>query len=293
MTFAGCIANVVFALVFAPILDGLERKVKAKIQTRRGPPLLQTWYDLVKLLKRPSAMPSSSLAWLFRLGPAIALSSVLTAFFLVPAIVPCSMSFWGDVIALLYLLALSTVAVSLGGFSSANPYAQIGSHREVSLLMAEEFSLAFIVAALAVSVRSLTFSNLFPLPTKVSSLLGAVLFGVVVYVSSARVPFDVSEAEPEIVEGPLIEYSGRDLALLRLSLYTKRLLLFTVLLSFFLRGSPEVRGALYLLGLVLLSVTYSSIEALHGRFRTRDAVRFLKRLSVLGVLCWLLAVAGW
>lgn len=293
MSLAGCIVNVIFAVIFAPLLDGLERKVKAKLQTRQGPPLVQTWFDLIKLFKRPSVTPSESIGWLFRLGPPIALASILTAFFFVPAILPDSMRFWGDIIAFIYLMTLSTVAVTLGGFSSGNPYAQIGSHREVSLFMAEEFSLAFVIAALSVSVKSFTLSSLFPLPLKASALIGALLFAVLAYVSGARVPFDVSEAEPEIVEGPLIEYSGRQLALLKLSIYTKRLLLFTVFLNFFLRGSPAVRAIYYVIGLIVLSVIYSAIEASCGRFRTKDAVRFLKRFSVLGALCWLLALMGW
>ncbi|MFA4718612.1 respiratory chain complex I subunit 1 family protein [Pyrococcus kukulkanii] len=293
MSLLGCIVNVIFAVIVAPLLDGLERKVKAKIQTRQGPPLVQTWFDLIKLFKRPSVTPSESIGWLFRLGPPIALASILTAFFFVPAVLPDSMKFWGDMIAFIYLMTLSTVAVTLGGFSSGNPYAQIGSHREVSLFMAEEFSLAFVIAALSVSVKSFTLLSLFPLPLKASALIGALLFAVLAYVSGARVPFDVSEAEPEIVEGPLIEYSGRQLALLKLSIYTKRLLLFTVFLNFFLRGSPASRAIYYVIGLIILSVIYSAIEASCGRFRTKDAVRFLKRFSILGALCWLLAIMGW
>ncbi len=293
MSIVGCVINVVFAVITAPFLDGLERKVKARLQTRQGPPLTQTWLDLIKLFKRPSVISSNSVGWLFWVGPPIALASILTAFFFVPTILPDSMRVWGDIIAFLYLTALSTVAVTLGGFSSGNPYAQIGSHREMSLFMAEEFSLVFVIAALTVSAKSFTFSNLFPLPIKASTVVGALLFGILTYVAGARVPFDVVEAETEIVEGPLIEYGGKQLALLKLSTYTKRLLLFTVLLNFFIRGSPIVRGLSYVLGLVVLSVVYSTVEASYGRFRTRDAVRFLKRFSIFGVLCWVLAVMGW
>ncbi|WP_297071309.1 respiratory chain complex I subunit 1 family protein [Thermococcus sp.] len=293
MSLVGSAINVIFAVITAPFLDGLERKVKAKLQTRQGPPLTQTWLDLIKLFKRPSVKPSNSIGWLFQAGPSIALASILTAFFFVPTILPDSMKFWGDMIAFLYLTTLGTVAVALGGFSSGSPYAQIGSHREVSVFMAEELSLAFVVAALAVSVKGFTLSNLFPLPIKASTVVGALLFGVLTYVAGARIPFDVAEAETEIVEGPLIEYSGKQLALLKLSTYTKRFLLFTVFLNFFIRGDVIVRGLSYVIGLVILSVVYSAVEASCGRFRTRDAVRFLKRLSIFGAVCWLLAVVGW
>ncbi len=293
MNLVGCIINVIFAVITAPFLDGFERKVKAKLQTRQGPPLTQTWLDLIKLFKRPSVKPSDSVGLLFQVGPPIALASILTVFLFVPTILPDSMTTWGDMILFIYLTTLSTMTVALGGFSSGNPYAQIGSHREVSIFMAEEFSLAFVIAALAVSVKSFTLSNLFPLPIKVSTVVGALLFGVLTYVAGARVPFDVAEAESEIVEGPLIEYSGRQLALLKLSIYTKRLLLFTVFINFFIRGDVTIRGLSYVLCLVLLSVVYSTVEASCGRFRTRDAVRFLKRFSLLGALCWLLAVMGW
>jgi len=293
MSLVGSAINVIFAVITAPLLDGLERKVKAKLQTRQGPPLTQTWLDLIKLFRRQSVKPSNSVGWLFQAGPSIALASILTAFFFVPTILPESLKFWGDMIAFLYLMTLSTVAIVLGGFSSGSPYAQIGSHREISIFMAEELSLAFIIAALAVSVKSFTFSSLFPLPIKVSTVVSVLLFAVLAYVAGARVPFDVAEAETEIVEGPLIEYSGKQLALLKLSTYTKRLLLFTVFLNFFIRGNLVVRAFCYVIGLVILSVVYSTVEASCGRFRTKDAVRFLKRLSIFGAMCWVLAVMGW
>lgn len=287
------LVNVAFVVLFAPLLDGIERRVKARLQTRQGPPILQSWYDLIKLLKRPSIEPSGSFGWLFRLAPAVALSSVLLASTFVPSLLARSMGFWGDLIAFVYLLALASLFLALGGFASCNPYAQIGSHREISLLMAEEFSLAFIVAGLAVSAGGLAFSAMFPLPLKASSVVGVLAFAVMVYVSGARVPFDVAEAEPEIVEGPLIEFSGRSLGLMKLTAYVRRLLLFTVLLNFVIPFGGVLRSSVYVAALLVLSAAYAAFEAYFGRFRTADAVRFLKRFAAAGFVCWLLAVLGW
>ncbi len=293
MNALGAVVNVIFVLLFAPFLDGIERKVRARLQTRWGPPLLQTWYDLVKLFRRPSTEPEGSVGWLFRLAPALSIAAVVTAATFVPSLTGRYMGFWGDMIAFVYLSSLVSIVIAVGGFASKNPYAQIGSHREVSMMMAEEFSLAFIIAGLAMAAGGLSFSSMFPLPLKPSSVVGVIAFAVMVYVSGARVPFDVAEAEPEIVEGPLIEFSGRALGLVRLSTYVKRTLLFTVLLDLVLPFTSVVRIPIYLGCLIALSVIYASFEAYFGRFRTENAVRFLKKFSVVGLLCWILAVVGW
>ncbi len=291
--FIPVIVNVAFLLLFAPVVDGVERKVKARLQNRQGPSLFQTWYDLLKLFRRPSTEPMNSVRWLFRITPPLVLASLLLSASVIPSILPFSMNFWGDMILFVYLLSLSSIAITLGGFASRNPYAQIGSHREMSMLMAEEFALAFILAGLAVSAGGLSFTRMFPLPLKVSSIVGILAFAVITYISGSRLPFEVSEAEPEIVEGPLIEFGGRSLGVLKLALYLKRILLITVLLDFFIPSHGPLRSFIYICGVFVLSISYASIEAYFGRFRTRDAVRFLKRFAIMGIICWILAVVGW
>lgn len=285
--------NLAFALLIAPVVDGFERKIRARLQNRQGPPILQTWWDLIKLFKRPPVIPSDSIKRLYILAPYITFTAVLAAYLIVPTLLPQSLNFAGDFILVIYLISLATLIFSLGAFSSGNPYAQLGSNREVSLLMSEELVLAFVVGILALIGRSLSFEVLFPLPLKISSILGLALLFVVIYVSSARIPFDIPEAEAEIIEGPLIEYSGKHLALLEYSIYLKRFLLYSLFLNFILPKETTIRTGGFLLGLIILSIVYSSLEAYYGRFRLDQAIKLMKKLSAVALVAWLIALMGW
>ncbi|NJE08813.1 formate hydrogenlyase subunit 4 [Thermococcus sp. M39] len=285
--------NLAFALLIAPVIDGFERKIRARLQNRQGPSILQTWWDLIKLLKRPTVEPQGSIKSLYKLAPYITFTAVLTAYLVVPTLLPSSMNFIGDFIVVVYLLGLATLSFVIGAFSSGNPYAQIGSNREVSLFMSEELLLALIVSTIAVIGKSLSFEQLFPLPLRISSALALILLFVVVYVASARLPFDIAEAEPEIIEGPLIEYSGKHLGLLEYSIFLKRLLLYSLLLNFIIPIQNPIRLVCYLIGIVILSVIYSTFEAYYGRFRIDQAVKLMKKLSAVALVVWIIAVVGW
>ncbi|ALM75285.1 respiratory chain complex I subunit 1 family protein [Thermococcus barophilus] len=285
--------NLAFALLIAPIVDGLERKIRARLQNRQGPSILQTWWDLIKLFKRPTVEPQDSVKSLYKLAPYVTFTAVLIAYLIVPTLLPSSINFIGDFIVVVYLLGLATLSFVIGAFSSGNPYAQIGSNREVSLFMSEELLLAFIVGTIAVIGKSLSFDQLFPLPLRISSVLALLLLLLVIYVASARLPFDIAEAEPEIIEGPLIEYSGKHLGLLEYSIFLKRLLLYSLLLNFILPIQNPTRLIGYLLGIMILSMIYSTFEAYYGRFRIDQAVKLMKKLSALALIVWIIAVVGW
>ncbi|MBC7095398.1 respiratory chain complex I subunit 1 family protein [Thermococcus sp.] len=285
--------NILFALLIAPLLDGFERKVRARLQNRQGPPIMQSWYDLIKLFKRPCVLPKGSIRSLYVYAPYVTFASILAGYLIVSTLLPASLKFVGDFIVLAYLLTFSTFVSSLGAFSSGNPYAQVGSNREVSLFMSEELVLAFIIVIVAVVGGGVGFAALFPLPFKISSILALGLLFLVIYVSSARVPFDIPEAEPEIIEGPLIEYSGRHLGLMNYSLFLKRLLLYSLFLNFVLPKEIGVRTAGYLIGLVVLSIIYSSLEAYYGRFRIDQGIGLMKKLSIVALFVWLVCIAGW
>ena len=285
--------NLTFALLIAPVVDGFERKIRARLQNRQGPPILQTWWDLIKLFKRPTIEPQDSVKSLYKLAPYVTFTAVLAAYLIVPTLLPGSINFIGDFILVVYLIGLATLSFVIGAFSSGNPYAQIGSNREVSLFMSEELLLAFIIGTIAVIGKSLSFERLFPLPLRISSALALVLLFLVIYVASARLPFDIAEAEPEIIEGPLIEYSGKHLGLLEYSIFLKRLLLYSLLLNFILPVQNPTRVIGYLIGIVILSLVYSTFEAYYGRFRIDQAVKLMKKLSAVALVVWIIALLGW
>ncbi len=287
------LANIAFALLFPPFIDGIERKVKARLQCRKGPPILQTWYDLIKLFRREALAPEEAQKPLFTLGPALAFSAILATFFLVPTLFPYSLSFYGDVIAVIYLVTLASFAIIIGAFSSANPYAQVGANREASILFTEELMLAFIIGVFAFTCHTLTLQGIFPLRPRVSIGIAYAMFVFVTYVTSARVPFDIPEAEPEIAEGPYIEYSGKMLALAKYSLYMKRVLFVTLMLDFFLPKVLWEHLLGYIIGVFAIPIIFSCFEAYYGRMRVDQAVRLMKRLSLVTIVSWIIAALGW
>jgi len=285
--------NVIFALLYAPLIDGIERKVKARVQRRKGPPILQTWYDILKLFKKEEIMPKDATKPIFVSAPFMAFISIVVAYLLVPTILPEALYFYGDLILLIYLLTFSSIALFLGAFSSGNPYAQIGANREMSLLVMEEILMALIVGSLAVLNKSLMLNKMFPLEFKLSTVILLAFYLFVMYDASARVPFDISEAEPEVAEGPFIEYSGKYLAMCKYTIFMKRLLLTSLFLNFVLPGDTIWRILGYVIGVVIIPILLAMIEAHMGRLRIDQAVRLMKRLSVIGLFAWIIGILGW
>ncbi len=222
------------ALVFPLILDGIGRKIKARIQYRMGPPISQTIYDLFKLLKTPSIIVGGRG---FILAPYIAFASALVATTMLPVGTVNPISFSYDVFVFIYVLSMVSVALMVAGFSVQNTYANIGANREMILILSTEPILGVAIAMLVflsknLSIRGIIESIRFLNPMYIPLLLIAyVILVYVVYVEGGFIPFDVAEAETEIIEGPLCEYSGKLLGLFKWALLIKRFVLIWFLAS--------------------------------------------------------------
>jgi len=213
---------------------GLDRKLAAQMQGRIGPPLRQPFFDVVKLMVKQNVVPEHAVGWLFNLMPLVALAAVATLLFYVPlgGFAPL-LGGYGDLVLVLYLLALPSLAMMVGGFAASSPYATIGAQREMVMLMSYEFPLAIALVGIAwrlsvvlpagTSVFSLGILAANPLWGSVGPLgiVGlALLLGALLMVTPAelsKIPFDIPEAETEIAGGILAEYSGRNLALFYLA----------------------------------------------------------------------------
>ncbi len=274
-------ANVAALLVMAPIIDGIERKIKAKLQCRKGPPILQTWYDLIKLFKRPSIVTEEySIAYV--ISPYIIFANMLFALALVPSFTRVSLSFFGDIVVLTYLIASSSVLLAIGSISSGNVFAAIGASRELSLTTLSKLLMALILAIFATLKRSLMLETLFPIipPYTLSAIASIILFAIIAYIESYKLPFDIPEAEPEIIDGILVEYSGKSLGIMKYSMYLKRILLFTIIAYLILpKEIPMLlTPVLYIISIIALSLTYVCIETYCGRLRIDQALKFTKTL---------------
>jgi len=282
----------------------IDRKVTAKVQYRVGPPLLQPLIDIVKLLGKETLIPAGSSKITFLIAPVIGFASVILVSTLlwINNIYPAR-SFLGDLIVVLYLLVIPSISIIMGGFASRNPLASLGASREMKLVLSYE--LPFVLAILVTVIKSgftfrlgeiLTFQGQNGAFVKSwSGTLALIVAIICMQAKLALVPFDIPEAETEIVGGPLIEYSGSGLAIYRLM---KNMLMFTV--PFFLiivfmgglrfDGIHLLYGVLKYIGLVALMTV---IRNTNPRVRIDQAVKFFwGPITIIAIIAIILALLG-
>jgi NADH-quinone oxidoreductase subunit H len=213
----------VFLFSFSLFTEYLDRKIYARIQRRVGPPFLQPFADLVKLAAKEDVVPEKAEHFMFTAAPLVGLAAIFAAFLFLPIVASFGLhSFNGDLIVVLYLLTIPTLALFLGGWYSGNVFGQKGGMRVASLLFSYEipFFLSLLTPALISGSWKMAdiidFEVAHPI-VLIISLLGFVIALISLQGKLERLPFDIPEAETEIVAGPLVEYSGRRLALFRLA----------------------------------------------------------------------------
>lgn len=287
-----------FTVVLGMVLSWVDRKVTARVQWRKGPPLLQPLWDFLKLLGKETVVPAGGSRMTFLLAPAMGLAGVTlaAAYVGVAAFFPhLEYGFSGDLIVVLYLLVLPSLAVILGGAASKNALASVGASREMKLVLAYE--LPFILAMLIPVIQSggqLQLTALLAWQAEhgrsfawsISGFIALVAVIPVIQAKLGLVPFDQAEAETEIMGGALIEYSGPPLALFKLTRmmmwYTVPLFVVVVLWGGFgTAAGTIVLGCVKFLVLIVAAVV---IRNTNPRLRIEHAVAFFWRpVSVVAV----------
>ncbi len=295
-------ANVLVVLLVAPLFEGLLRKVTARIQSRQGPPLVQPYLDIFKLLGKED-IESGVVPGVQRFAAYLSLAAILTVSTMVPIGTEPPMGGSADVILLIYLLTLCGVSTLLAGLSAGSTYSLMGVSREMMAMMTLEPLLAIALLAGAVHADSFRLDVLLDgsayaqggFPWSGLILLGTVLFSLQGFVS--RVPFDMAEAETEIMEGALIEYSGPKLALFKLARSARLFVYSALFVSLFIPwGSalPYPISLLLLLAKVLVLVLLVTVvAATHARYRIDQAIRYYAGLFGVSVLALVLALYGY
>ncbi len=214
-----------FLSVSGMFFEWLDRKLYAKLQNRVGPPVYQPFADFIKLMsKEEDVIPEFADRHVFRLAPVFATASVLTSFLYIPIWENRAVfSFEGDLIVVIYLLTIPTLAFFLGAWSSSSPYAILGSVRVITQLFAYEAPLLVSLIAPAVLAGTWSIGGIAGFITDHPVLIALNIPGLAVSLVALqgkleRVPFDIPEAETEIAAGSLTEYSGKLLALIRLTI---------------------------------------------------------------------------
>jgi len=286
----------IFTALIGLVASWIDRKVTARVQWRVGPPWYQPLIDLVKLSIKEITIPKASSKSVFLVSPFIGLSAVILAstFLWLSNIEVAPSSFRGDLIVILYLLTLPAIALILGASASGNPLASLGVSREIKLVLSYE--LPFIICLTVPIIKSSGLLRMQDLLTYqaingafISNLSGALAMLVAIFCMQAKlglVPFDVAEAETEIMGGTHIEYSGILLAILKLTKTMMMVALPLFLITVFWGGFSIWKYVVLLVIMILMRNT-------NPRVRIDQAMRFFwRKMTIIAIIAALLAVKG-
>jgi len=301
-TIALGLLNAATVLLAAPLGEGLLRKLTARIQSRQGPPLLQPYYDLLKLLCKED-LEAGQVPSMQRFAACLAFAAVVAVAWLVPMGAPAPLNAHADVVLLIYLLSLCSISTLLAGLAAGSTFSLLGISREMMAMVALEPLLAVALVVGAVHEKSLRLEAVLSgsvygaagFPWSGLLTLLAVLLAFQAFVQ--RAPFDMAEAETELMEGPLLEYSGPKLALFKYARQAKLMVycaLFVALFAPWGLGLGQPLAWLWFwakVGVLVLLVT--AIAATHARYRIDQALRYLGGLLGVALAALVLATFGY
>lgn len=283
-----------FAILLGLFLTGIDRKVYARLQRRVGPPITQPYIDMIKLSQKEIVIPKTASPTVFRFAPLLGFAGMLAAIAIIPVTgIYSGLYQSGDLLVLLYLLSTPALALMIGASASGSPYSSIGLSREMTMVLAYEIPLLTVLLTVGMRVGMALGGNaVFSLSSIVNYQLsnGPLLFDLPMLPAFLAflmcipgtigvVPFDIPEAETEIAEGPLLEYSGAGLAMFKLTGGLKILVLSALAVALFF---PSAIGNFWLVNLLWFIVkcivvsffTITLVRATRARMRMDQAYKF-------------------
>jgi formate hydrogenlyase subunit 4 len=300
-------AQTIVLLAVSPFIVGLIRKVKARLQVRRGASVFQPYADLAKLFRKQPVV-STTTSWIFTATPYIVFASTLAAGLLVPVFLSSTpLNFAGNIIALVYLLALGTFFLMLAGLDAGSAFGGMGSSREAIVASLTEPAMILSIFAIALTAGS---TNLSTIVHKTALLEGIVIdptphlmalaaLFIVAIAETGRVPVDNPATHLELTmihEAMILEYSGRYLALVEWAAGLKLVVFLTLIANVFAPWGiattlePTALGiglATYLLKVSALAVLIGVLESMFAKlrlFRVTDLLGVAFILALLGLV---------
>ena len=278
--------GLVFLFVSGLLAEYADRKLYARFQNRIGPPWFQPLADFIKLISKEEIIPCAADKNVFKLMPILALTASSMAILYIPIFAGHAVfSFYGDVIVVLYLLTIPTFTYFLGGWYSRSVYSMIGAVRTLTQLFAYEVPLFLCILASALLADTWSLSKMAVFYNQhpgywLCNLLGFAVALVSLLGKLEKVPFDIPEAETEIVAGSFTEYSGRFLAFIRTSFNVEMIvaasLLAAVFLPFGFNLGPAMIFPVYLIKIFLIIAAIAFLRSLFCRLRLDQMIN----------LCW-------
>jgi NADH-quinone oxidoreductase subunit H len=284
-----------FLLILALAGEYLDRKLYARMQNRVGPPWFQPFADLIKLLAKELIIPEEADRRIFKILPLVACAAAATAFLFIPMWKSDTLfNFRGDIVAVIYIMTIPTLTYFLGGWYSRSLYSLIGSMRVLTQLFSYEVPLLMAVLAPVILATSWTFSTVINFYSSHGLLFFVNIIGfgvalVAVQGKLEKVPFDIPEAETEIVAGTFTEYTGPLYAYFKLAMNMQAIAAATLLAAVFMPfgyNSGFILGILiYLLKVAFIIALLAVIRTIFARIRMDQMVSFCwKYLAPLALL---------
>lgn len=307
------VLQVLAILAGGPLVSGVIAQVEGRLQGRRGPRILQPYYDLSKLFRKETVVTDHS-SWVFLAAPVVAFSCYLIVPLLIPVLTTYGLplGYMGDILGGGFILALAGFSVALAGTESGAPYAQLGGSRAMTFGALVEPTILFVVFAVALLtstdlpyamaaiVRSSSSQIVRP-----GHVLAAIAFFMVVLVDTGRIPVETHSGTLEfgmIDEARTLEHSGTPLALLKWGSSMKQLILYTILINVFIApwglaasgrpisvvlAIPALWGKAIVVGCI-----FAVIDNLFSKLRLFKITEFLAAAFLLAVLAVLVFYVG-
>ena len=289
------IAQALVFLLAAPLVAGLAKKVKARLQNRLGPGILQLYYDMFKLLAKDSVV-SPTTSWIFRMAPYVYFAVALVAAALLPVWHYGGVSI-NDLFMLVYLLAVGRFFMALASLDAGSAFGGMGGSREMFISVLVEPVL--LLALLTVAVRSGS-TNLIVMsdmaaqaPFSLPYIFAACAFFIVMIAESGRIPVDNPDTHLELTmihEAMVLEYSGRSLALIFWAAALKQLVIISLFVTLFIPWSPfgvmsPLDGLLWMAVKALLTAaTLAIVETSMNKMRLFRVPSFMALSGLLSLL---------
>ncbi len=308
------IFQIIIILALAPLLSGIIKKIKAFFQIRKGASIFQPYYDLEKLLRKDSVV-SENVSWIFHAAPIISLASVLTAGLIVPVFISdVPFSFAGDLIAVIYLFALARFFTALASLDAGSSFGGMGGSREMFVAAMVEPALMLSIFAVALNVGSTNLSHISQTVSGMGlsaispyHLLAFVAFFIIAIAETGRIPVDNPATHLELTmihEAMILEYSGKQLAIVELGAMVKQLLVFSLLANIFfpwgIATAMNVSGIaiaiiVFIIKIAVIGALMAMVETSTAKwrlFRLPDLLSVSLMLSFLSLVSFIIVKGG-
>ena len=304
--FLTAVVQLLLLLTVAPLVSGLIKTLKARLQIRRGPDILQPYRDLYKLLQKGMVMPDTA-SWIFTATPYVVFGATALAGLMIPMIsAQAPLRLFGGVLAVVYLLGLGRFFLALAGLDTGSSFGGLGSSREMTISAIAEPAMMLAVFTVAIGANSTSLSEIARVATSTtwhflapSQMLAFAALFLVLIAETGRIPVDNPATHLELTmihEAMILEYSGPYLALIEWGASIKQLVLMTLLINSFLPfglhsewslGGLLISLVYLLLKLLVLAASIVLVETTNAKmrfFRVPDLLAVAFILAALGLM---------